>query len=635
MDFLAQVFKEQLAAISDKKEKIKAVQDILWSANEPIPNILVLTEGQQFIDEAFELSCSIDDTVGIANGYINKGFVGLYATQDANTYDYFQKGLLIFEEINDLRAYSRALSVMSYSLWMMGRYDEALEYAYKCLKVTEERNQTEAQGWSNYALGTFHFDLKDYSTSEFYYKRAHNVFLSIDQNAIPLARCKIGLSSVMIAIHRYDEALEHLLTSLEDYKKLNHVMGQSRVLNDIGVIYRIQGKYDDAKGYLQEGLLLREKHNYYQGIITSNFELGQLYFKTGEYPTALKYLFIALDVAIKNNTKPKLFQIHELIGEVYKQTNELGKALEHKELFFKIKSEVIGEQANNKLKHLQTQNAVEKSEKEAEIHRLKNVELKQAYSEIEEKNKSILDSINYAKRIQKAILPSDADIKKLLPESFVLYLPKDVVSGDFYWVENKGETKLFAAVDCTGHGVPGAFMSMIGNTLLNEIVNDKDFINPGEILSNLREGVIKALKQTGEEGENQDGMDISLCTLKNNVLEYAGANNPLWLIRNGVFEEVLADKQPIGIYYGASKPFTNHQLEVSSGDCIYIFTDGYADQMGGPKGKKFKYKALEELILKIHALPMEEQKQILEATINEWKANLEQVDDILLLGIRV
>jgi serine phosphatase RsbU (regulator of sigma subunit) len=610
MTFSVKKFREQLDAISDNKEKIRAVHSLVWPNREPFPNTLVLSDGAHFIDEAFELAKAIDDKWGIATGHVNKGFIGLYVTQDIKTFENFQLGLSIFQEINDSKGYARTLSVMAYSLWMMGRYDEALDHALQCLKYVETQDELEPIGWSNYALGVFHYDLKDYATSEFYYRKALDIFKKDTNLILPCARCTSGLGSVMIALERYDEALEYILFSLEEYRKVENGMGEGRALNDIGVIYRIQENFLEAEKYLKESLELRDKANYYQGIVTTCFELGNLYFKISKNHIALQYLFRAAEVAEKTNAKPKLFQIHEMIGEVYKQTNELAKALEHKEKFFQIKTEIMGEQTTNKLKHMQTQFATEKSEKEAEIHRLKNVELRQAYLIIEEKNKNIVDSINYAKRIQQAILPSDAEIKKVLPESFVLYMPKDVVSGDFYWIEKKENKLLFAAVDCTGHGVPGAFMSMIGTTLLNEIVNDKGITTPGEILAHLREGVIKSLKQTGSEGENQDGMDIALCSIEGNKLEFAGANNPLWIFNKNGMQEIKADKQP-------------------------IFTDGYADQIGGEKEKKFKYKQLQEVITNNYEKSMKEQQTVFSNIINHWKGSLEQVDDILLIGIRI
>jgi len=265
---------------------------------------------------------------------------------------------------------------------------------------------------------------------------------------------------------------------------------------------------------------------------------------------------------------------------------------------------------------------------------LANSKIREQLSIIEEKNKNILDSINYAKRIQQAILPGDEEIKKAFPDSFILYKPKDVVSGDFYWFAQRDEKKLIAAVDCTGHGVPGAFMSMIGSALLNEIVNEKNISEAGKILNILRESIIRSLKQTGAQGEQKGGMDISLCVIENNRAQFAGANNPIWMILKGEFKEIKGDKQPIGIHI-FSKPFTSHNIEIQKGDCLYIFSDGYADQFGGDQGKKFKYRQLQETLVSIYEKPMGEQKKTLNDIIEKWRGTLEQIDDILVIGIRI
>ena len=264
-------------------------------------------------------------------------------------------------------------------------------------------------------------------------------------------------------------------------------------------------------------------------------------------------------------------------------------------------------------------------------------QLKSQKNIVEERNQELTDSIVYAKRIQDAILPDKEMKYRLFPDSFVLLKPKDVVSGDFYWFTEKNGKKLIAAVDCTGHGVPGAFMSMIGIAFLNEIVNEKGITNPGEILSELRHLIIQALKQTGAEGEQKDGMDISILSFdeKNNMVEFAGANNPLWHYSNGIMNEQKADKRSIGFFRGKGLPFTNHTIEYKKGDTFYIFTDGYADQFGGPKGKKFKYRQFQELLITSIQEPLQKQEEILTEIFNEWKGNLEQVDDICVIGVRV
>jgi ligand-binding sensor domain-containing protein/serine phosphatase RsbU (regulator of sigma subunit) len=264
--------------------------------------------------------------------------------------------------------------------------------------------------------------------------------------------------------------------------------------------------------------------------------------------------------------------------------------------------------------------------------------LQVAYSEIDEKNKDITDSIHYAKRIQQAILPSDSGVKQLLPDSFIFYKPKDIVSGDFYWMEQWGPQTLIAAVDCTGHGVPGAFMSIVAHNILTQAVNVLGLSKPALILNETNTQLTKKLNQNSEEATVRDGMDIALCAInyKKSTMEFAGANNPLWLIRNGQVIEINGDKFPIGAFVGEElQRFTNHEWEIQKGDCIYIFTDGFADQFGGPKGKKFKYKQFQELLLRICQLPMSEQKEILEKVNEEWQGSLEQVDDVLIIGIRI
>jgi len=253
---------------------------------------------------------------------------------------------------------------------------------------------------------------------------------------------------------------------------------------------------------------------------------------------------------------------------------------------------------------------------------------------LEEKTKEILDSITYAKRLQDAILPPLASIKQLLPESFVLYKPKDIVAGDFYWMEQVGDIILIAAADCTGHGVPGALVSVVCSNALNRTVKEFHIMESGKILDKARELILETFEKS--ESNVQDGMDISLCCInkKTNEIEWSGAYNSLWYIHSGEIKEVPADKQPMG-KYDKPFPFKTHSLKAAKGDTLYLFTDGYADQFGGPKGKKFKYKQFQELLLANSSDTMENQKLQLEKALDAWKGGLEQVDDILVIGIQV
>jgi serine phosphatase RsbU (regulator of sigma subunit) len=256
---------------------------------------------------------------------------------------------------------------------------------------------------------------------------------------------------------------------------------------------------------------------------------------------------------------------------------------------------------------------------------------------IEEKNTSITASITYAEKIQSAVLPPDDFFKENLSDYFIFFRPRDIVSGDFYWGANKNGRLVIVAADCTGHGVPGAFMSMLGTAFLNEIVADMEYPESHRILDQLRRNVIEAMRQTGEEGEAKDGMDIALCVLdsKKMKLQYSGAFNPLYYIKNNELLLIKADRMPIGIHQIQSAGFTKNDLELKPGECFYLFSDGFADQFGGPEGKKFKNKAFQELLLANHHKSMTEQKRLLEETFDEWKKDFDQIDDVLVMGVRV
>jgi serine phosphatase RsbU (regulator of sigma subunit) len=251
---------------------------------------------------------------------------------------------------------------------------------------------------------------------------------------------------------------------------------------------------------------------------------------------------------------------------------------------------------------------------------------------IQTKQTELLDSMKYAKRIQSAILPSAKLVKEYLKESFILYKPKDIVAGDFYWMEHKDSKVLFAAADCTGHGVPGAMVSVVCNNALNRSVREHGLTDPGQILDKTREIVVAEFEKSEEEVK--DGMDIAICSLEGNKLKYAGAHNPLWIIRNGEILETKANKQPIG-QFDHTEPYTTHSFDLEQGDAIYIFSDGYVDQFGGKKGKKFKAAAFRELLLSIQDKPMETQKTIIDESFNSWKGDLEQIDDVCVIGVKI
>jgi serine phosphatase RsbU (regulator of sigma subunit) len=250
--------------------------------------------------------------------------------------------------------------------------------------------------------------------------------------------------------------------------------------------------------------------------------------------------------------------------------------------------------------------------------------------------KELTDSIKYASYIQSALLPSAELLERLIPEHFVFFMPRDLVSGDFYWISRVKKTIIIAVADCTGHGVPGAFMSVMGISFLNEIIGKGCIPNAGSILNQLRERVMKALHQTGQREEQKDGMDISLCMIESEqaLLQFAGANNPFYLVRDNHLIEIKGDRMPIGINITTERSFSNHSINLHDGDMVYLITDGYPDQFGGPAEKKFKYKPFKNLLVSIADKSMIDQQEVLKKTLIEWRGNIRQVDDILILGVR-
>jgi serine phosphatase RsbU (regulator of sigma subunit) len=262
-------------------------------------------------------------------------------------------------------------------------------------------------------------------------------------------------------------------------------------------------------------------------------------------------------------------------------------------------------------------------------------EIRAQKEQIEKQNKEIKYSFDYAKRIQSTVLPHSDVFENLFAEHFIFFKPKDIVSGDFYWISQKGNKIIITASDCTGHGVPGSLMSMLGITMLHEIVNEKNFDRSDAILNELRTNVARTLKQEGKPGEQKDGMDMVLLIYDRSTgeLEFSGANNPMYIIRKGEMIEYKGNNMPVA-FYDNMTDFTRHTIKLQKGDRIYLFTDGFPDQFGGPKGKKFKYKPFKELLMEVSERPMEEQRRILSMVFDEWKGNLDQIDDVLVMGLR-
>jgi len=635
------------------------------------------------IDDKYGMAISLND-IGII--YDNQGF---YPKAIEN----FSNSLKINEELGNKEDIANTLNNIGIIYKNQGNQAKAIDYYSRSLKIREEIDDKKGIATSLNNIGLIYHEQEDYEKALEYYNRCLQLNEKIeDKQGIATSLNNIGL--IYHDQKNYDKALDYYSRCLKLKEEIGDKKSIATSLNNIGTFYNDQGNYEKSIEYQTKSLKIREEIGDKKGIATSLNTIGLIYKNQGKFTKAINYGERSLSIAREIGAPNEAAEAANALFKVYKEVNQNKKALEMYELYITLKDSIDSEKNRKEVirqeyKYQYEKQAVADSIKNEELQKVKDAQLaaqraenkqqkmksyflyvglfftlffgafifnrfritkrqkgiiesqkKQvdmAFNKLDEKNQEILASINYAKRIQSAILPSDKLINEYLPDSFVLYKPKDIVAGDFYWLEYSNGTILFAAADCTGHGVPGAMVSVVCNNGLNRSVREYNLTNPGEILDKTREIVIHEFeKSEGENsyGEVRDGMDIALCSLNGDKLYYAGAYNPLWIIRKGILLEAKADKQPIG-KFDKQIPFTTHCFDLEKGDTIYLFSDGYADQFGGPKGKKFKTKAFLDLILSIQNEPMPNQKLLLNEAYENWRGNLEQIDDVCVIGVKI
>jgi serine phosphatase RsbU (regulator of sigma subunit)/tetratricopeptide (TPR) repeat protein len=598
---------------------------------------------------------------------------------------YYHQSLKIHQEIGDKPGTATSLNNIGFVYRSQGNVYLALEYYQKALSIQEELNDHEGMASLFNNIGIIYYDQLDYDNALKYYQRSLKNDYKVDyKRGIANTLNNIGL--IYYKKGNKDEALKQYTKSLEIKQQLGDKIGIAISYNHIGELFESQDSLHVAREYYLKalGLLKEEGDKKWVGFVLK--DLSDLLLKIGELRLAEQYALESFKISKELGFPANISNAAQTLSKVNKLKGNYKEALELFELHSMMKDSILNNDLIKNTKNQQLKYEFEKNQAIKDAEHKKDLEIaaekenkqimisygiaivlivviallgiifnrlnitkkqKQVIEEqklvvetakvqLEEKNKEVMDSINYAKRIQDALLKSEEHESKHLPPHFILFKPKDIVSGDFYWALEKENHLYLAAADCTGHGVPGALLTMLGNSFLNEINGVDKLLTPAEILNQLRNKIISELNQTGKDGETNDGMDISLMrlNLKTNELQWAGANNSLYMIRQGDLEEVKPDKQPIG-YNHKMTDFTNHSFQINTGDYICIFTDGFADQFGGPKGKKYKYNTFKEKLLSIYQNPMNEQKQLLAKEFELWKGNLQQVDDICVIGIRV
>lgn len=546
-----------------------------------------------------------------------------------NAIKYYNKGLKIAEENGDKVNIASSLNNIGIIYKEQENNEKALEYFMKSFKIKKEIGQKSGIANSLGNIGGIYQSKKEYGIALDYFNRGLKIIQEIDNKRVESGFLN-NIGSIHINLGEYEKGEKYLRRSLAIREQLKDNRGIASTYRNLAIMYNEQGNYAKSLEYNKKSLELAQT----MGLLAETFEASKgmyvSYHALGKYKEALQMYELAV---VTNDSINSEKNQKEVIRQEYKHEYEKQKAIDDKENEKKLAVSAEQKKKQKIIIYATVLGLLLVIIFSIFIYKRLQVTRKQKLV-IESQNQEILDSIAYAKRIQTAILPPDKLVKEYLQNSFIIYKPKDIVAGDFYWMEHKDGKVLFAAADCTGHGVPGAMVSVICNNGLNRSVREHGLTEPAKILDKTREIVIQEFEKSEEEVK--DGMDIALCSLKDNQLEYAGAHNPLWIIRNGgnEVEEIKANKQPIG-KYRANEPYTNHKLDLEKGDTIYIFSDGYVDQFGGEKGKKFMTGSFKKLLLSIQSEPMNKQKQLLEDAFEKWKGGLEQLDDVCVIGVKV
>ncbi len=619
-----------------------------------------LTVAQSNIDSLTRL---VDKKSGIEKAKLLQSISTLYLDSDIKESIRYANQLLLWADSVENKIYiSEASSVLGEAYFYLDDLDKSLNFFEMSLeaRIKTGNKLMIAQGYNNLGIIASY---KDYNEALEYYKKAEKINKEIDNYE--------GLSSNYNNIGViYEEDLKDYKNALIYYEKSHELEIERKSargivisLNNIGDLYRKWKKYEKADHYYQRSLKMADSLYLLLNVKDVYEDYYEMSKAKGNFKNALEFYEKVMALKDSANNIENQKQISELEVQ-YKTDKQKSKILLQQQqigfqqigiyaaivvLIIIISFSILLMRENIKRKkanHAITIQNAEISEKSEEIRaqaeniEMANTEITEQNKIIAKKNKDTTSSITYAQRIQNALLPPVELIDSIFKENFILYLPKDIVSGDFYWIKKINDTIIWVIADCTGHGVPGGFMSMLGISFLNEIVERRDINSADKILNELRNQIKKSLRQTSEEGSSRDGMDMALCVIntKDDTLQFAGANNPVYIIRTnteGVHElhEIKADRMPIGFYPGKIKNFTAKEFKLRKGDRIYTFSDGYIDQFGQESGRKYIKSRFKKLLLDVQNYNMEQQYETIHKEFIDWKGDLPQIDDVVVGGV--
>ena len=553
------------------------------------------------------------------------------------------------EELNYERGIADCNKILGYCYWRFTEFSLSMEHSLAALHFYRETNDLRGEADTLNSLGAVYMFQKDNE------KR-----LDCNLKCLEI-RKEIGdaddISGSMNNIGETYFEMGNLEAAKEWFEQCLNYPGSTEdsiawAYHNLGKLKYKEGAYHDSEAFYLKSLDQSRLISYDVLTTESLLMLSRLYADLNRVELAIDTIQDTIQLAEQIGSREELKEAYVILAKLYESSGNFELALIAYKTYHQLYSEIHNEANIQRLKDIEFQYELESAKKEAEIERLKTVELRKAYDQIEQQkelleyqNKEILDSIRYAQRIQKALLKEESHVSLHLPEHFILYKPKDIVSGDFYWAHEKNGVLYVAAADCTGHGVPGGFLTMLGIAFLNETISKNELKTPAEILNELRDKFIQELHL---QHSAHDGMDIALIRLsydqfgENKEVIWAGAHNPLWVVKSAgndyvgeqTIMEILPDKQPIGLSDDMRK-FTDHRLKLDKGDKLYLFSDGYHDQFGGNDGKKLKKSGFKDVLLSVSQLPMDDQLNALSAFFEDWKGKNDQVDDVCVIGIEL
>lgn len=543
------------------------------------------------------------------------------------------------EKVNSTEGIAGANKILGYCYWRFSDYTSSLKHSLKALDLYRSLGHKRGEADALNSIGAVYM---------FQEKNEKRLQCNLDCLAI---RKGIGdLEAVAGSQNNIGETYLELLdfnNAIVWFEKcLNNPNSGSTniawVNFNLGKTKNLQGDTIAAISFFEKALSICLSVNYEILISETYLELGNLFLSIEELEKAKDLAEKAKNSAERIGAKENIGKSYLLLSKIYEKEGEISDSLFYFKKYHNTHSELFNEEKDQQIKDINYQYEINKISKEAEIERLKSIELKSAYEKIERqsylievKNKEFVESVTYAKEIQFAVLNERKIVKESNFDTFLIYKPKDIVSGDFYWSASFKRYTYIVVADCTGHGVPGGFLTMLGIAYLNQLITESNLKTPNVILDELR---IKIIKDLSSKYSSRDGMDISIVRIENetNKIDWAGAKNPLWVIRgdSDVIESIPANRQSI-CYAENLSPFVNHEIQLVKGDMIYLFTDGFSDQFGGPKGKKIGKKIFRNILLDCKDESVGDQKATIKSAYIKWKGSLEQIDDICIIGVRL